>query len=56
MKRIFLLGLLAAGLLAGCEPTPSTTLAPEQKLPDVSKMPPDQVDKMLKGDRENNQR
>ncbi|CAN5609307.1 hypothetical protein BH11ARM2_BH11ARM2_19640 [soil metagenome] len=43
--------ILAAGLLVGCgDPAPSTKLAPEQKLPDVSKMSPDQVDKMLKAD------
>jgi hypothetical protein len=56
MRRAIPLFLLAVGWIAGCEPAPSTKLAPEQKLPDVSKMPSDQVDEMLKGDRAGNRR
>lgn len=49
MRRLapFLLPL-AVGLLSGCDPAPSTQLAPDQKPPDTSKMTPEQVDAMLK--------
>jgi|GEM_PF-7072060 len=43
-----LLALIAVTVLFGCgDPAPSTPLAPEQKMPDISKLPPDQVNKML---------
>ena len=46
-----LLALLAAGLLAGCgEPAPSVPLAPDKKLPDVSKMSPEESQKLLDQD------
>ena len=56
IKRLAILAL-AAGYVAGCgDPPPSTTLAPEQKLPDVSKMSPDQVDHMLRGDKDSDRK
>lgn len=49
MKRklsLLAIALFAAGILAGCEPAPSTPLAPDQKLPDTSKMTPEEISKM----------
>jgi len=51
--KLLLLGALAAGLLAGCEPAPSTQLAPDKgPMPDASKLSPDQVDKILQQNHE----
>ena len=47
------LALLAAGLLAGCgDPAPSTPVAPEQKLPDISKMSKEEQDEIFKKSRD----
>lgn len=40
--------VFALGLLAGCEPAPSTTLAPDKPAPDASKMTPEAMDQLLK--------
>jgi len=38
--------LVAAGILAGCDPAPSTQLAPDQPMPDTSKMSPEEIAKL----------
>lgn len=32
--------------LTGCDPAPSTPIAPDQKLPDTSKMTPEEVQRL----------
>lgn len=39
-------GLLAVFSLAGCDPAPSTPIAPDQKLPDTSKMTPEEIQQL----------
>lgn len=59
MKRsgFTLLALLVASLIVGCaDPTPSTTLAPEKPLPDVSKMSNEDVNRMLANDKANDRK
>lgn len=47
MKRLFLLALIVVGgAMAGCDPAPSEPLAPDAKLPDTSKMSPDEIAKL----------
>ncbi|MGV3616514.1 MAG: hypothetical protein ACO1SV_14395 [Fimbriimonas sp.] len=55
MKKLAPL-LLAATLLGGCEPAPSTPLAPEQKLPDVSKMTDAEKDALIQKSRGDDRR
>ena len=51
MRSLLILSLvaLAAGLVCGCDGAPSTPVAPDTKMPDVSKMSKAQIDQMLKG-------
>jgi hypothetical protein len=51
MRRVLLIAF-AAGLLAGCEPAPSTPLAEDKKMPDTSKMSKEEIDKLLQGNRD----
>lgn len=47
MKRLLLPLALLAGIAAtGCDPAPSTPLAPDAKLPDTSKMTPEEIAKL----------
>ncbi|CAN5394688.1 hypothetical protein BH11ARM2_BH11ARM2_10540 [soil metagenome] len=52
MKRqLLILAVLATGLvgLAGCDPAPSTKLAPDVKMPDTSKMTGAEIMRMKNG-------
>ncbi len=47
MKRLSLLALIVVGGAAtGCAPGPSEPLAPDAKLPDTSKMSPEEIAKL----------
>ena len=53
MKRLCILALpiLATGIVSGCgDPAPSTTLAPDKAMPDVSKMSDADIAKMRQQD------
>lgn len=58
MKPLLALLCLAAtsAALVGCDPAPSTTLAPDKPAPDTSKLSPEEMDKLVKekssGDRQ----
>jgi len=54
MRRVSELAvvLFAVGLLFGCEPTPSTPLAPDKPMPDASKMSSQDIDKLLQKNHE----
>lgn len=55
--KLTLLATLAAGLLAGCDPAPSTTLAPDKPpMPDASKLPPGEMDKLLQKNHESDRK
>jgi len=38
--------IIAAGVLSGCDPAPSTKLAPDQPMPDTSKMSQEEINKL----------
>ena len=48
MKRLIVpILVLAAGVLVGCgDPAPSVPIAPDQKMPDTSKMSPEEIQKL----------
>jgi len=48
MKKglILIATLVAAGVLSGCDPAPSTKLAPDQPMPDTSKMSQADIEKL----------
>ncbi|AIE86517.1 hypothetical protein [Fimbriimonas ginsengisoli] len=46
LRRALLALAVAAGVLAGCEPAPSTPLAPDQPMPDTSKMSQEEINKL----------
>ena len=49
MKRLLIVSFMtvAAGVLSGCgDPAPSVPLAPDQKMPDTSKMTPEEIQKL----------
>lgn len=49
MRRLPILLVLAAGLLVGCDPAPSTPLAPDKPAPpDASKLSSQKMDDLLK--------
>jgi hypothetical protein len=39
-------GMLGIFALGGCDPAPSTPIAPDQKLPDTSKMTPAEIEQL----------
>jgi hypothetical protein len=46
-KLVFPIFALAIGVLAGCgDPAPSIPVAPDQKMPDTSKMSPEEIQKL----------
>jgi len=54
MRRVctLIIATLAAGVLVGCDPAPSTPLAPDKPMPDASKMSSQDIDKLLKKNHE----
>ena len=46
MKRLLILSLLAAFLVGCGDPAPSTPLAPDQAMPDTSKMSAEEIQKL----------
>lgn len=46
---LVLVSLSASVLLVGCEPAPSTKLAPDVEVPDTSHLTPEQIKKMHEG-------
>lgn len=52
-KGKLILFALAAAILGGCDPAPSTTLAPDKPAPpDASKLPPADMDRLLQKNHE----
>jgi len=48
MRRLIipLSAIVVMGFVAGCEPAPSTPLAPDVKVPDTSKMSPAEIERI----------
>lgn len=58
MKNLIIISFVAllGGLVVGCEPAPSTPLAPEVKLPDVNKMSSEDLAKLKQQSHEGGRR